>query len=89
MHCTRESAIIDTELKGIVVAKKFGDNVIVKKVEDFDTLRKLVQQACLSPDIKTIVWDSSTDVKSLAENEWHDETKKDKVFPLFVSSSIS
>jgi len=66
-------ALADTELKAWNVLQKLGTKGWWKQVKKFDDFRQVVNQAIRDPKIKTVVIDSGSDLRELAEKEWSEE----------------
>jgi len=78
---------LDTEAKAWIVLNKF-EPVEWKVVESFNTIRAGVYWAINNDDIDTIVIDSSSEIRQLAENEWLQETGKERVFPTVLWGEV-
>lgn len=73
--------LADTEGRAHIVMRKFGHKKR-KMIATFDDLRQMVSHALdTEPEGSTIVLDSGSDLRSLAEIEYLQETGKEKVYP--------
>lgn len=77
----------DTEMKGHIVAKKFGvkNYFRVKNMED---LRQFILTAIVDPECGTVVIDSGSDCVDLAQAEYLRETGKEAVFPVILWAKV-
>jgi hypothetical protein len=78
---------LDTEAKAWIVLQKFNDTPL-KVVEKFNDIRSGVHWALDNPDIQTIVIDSGSDLRDLAQAEWLAEQGKDRVYPLVLWGEV-
>jgi len=65
-------ALADTELKAWVVMPKF-DNKNWFPIKRFDDIRRFVMTCVNDPSIQSLIIDSSSDLRELAEDEWSEE----------------
>jgi len=67
-----KAALADTELKAWVVMPKF-DNKNWFPIKKFDDIRRFVMTCVNDPSIQSLIIDSSSDLRELAEDEWSEE----------------
>lgn len=79
---------LDTEGKSWIVLQKFSEPAPWKRVKNFNDIRQGIRYGIDNSDIDTIVIDSGSDIRDLAQKEWLDEAGKDRVFPLVLWGEI-
>lgn len=87
--------IADTEARAQIVMKKFGGGRHRKVAKDMKTIRETISVMAknLCPDTEkrnqfTFVLDSASDWQQMAELEYLQEAKKDKVYPLVLWAKV-
>jgi hypothetical protein len=83
--------ILDTENRADVVAAKFAGNkkVYRKKITTFNDLRlTLVQRIFSEHEGGTIVIDSGSDLQTMAELEYLEEAKMEKIYPTYIWARV-
>jgi len=83
-HCAMtypNAALCDTvgEGKGWIVSEKFG-NPMYFLAKEFDDIRRFVEYCVRNPKVDTIVIDSGSDLRDMAETEWLREKGRKSVF---------
>lgn len=78
--------ILDTENRADVVAAKFAGykKVYRKRVATFNELRQTLVQLVFEHESGTIVIDSGSDLQAMAELEYLEEAKVERIFPTYI-----
>jgi len=80
-------AMADTEGKGWRVLQKFNNSNWFR-IEKFSELRQFVNSCILNDEIETLIFDSGSDLREMAEKEWCEEQGKERVYPIVLYGQV-